>query len=182
MFIRAIEMKIDKMKRDVEREGRREERRKEFEKRTGLKLEDEELEKQPSPIEFILKRHPSLMEDGFSPNTNNASAGPRSPPPTAGLQVPSPGGTDGPPQSPGYRSRRFSLFGRRGDASATPGGHGGHAADGSPTGAIDLEMGPVETGNRLIDRRARGERGYPVIDEEQRIRASQEGVRDGFRR
>lgn len=124
MFIRTMEIKIDQMKRDVEREGRREERRKEFERRTGHKL-------------------------------------------AGGIEQ---------PQSP-YRSRRLSLFRPR-ELPAIPGGHAADG-DGNPTGAFALEMGPVDTGSRIIDRRARGERAHAVIEEEeQRTRASQDGVRD----
>lgn len=178
MFIRTMESKIDQMKREVEREGRREERRKQFERMTGHKLEDAETDERRSAIDFILKRHPSLEEDGPSPNT---TGGLRSPPPLNTSQVPSPGGAEGLQTPSPFRGRRLSEIFRPKSVVGTP---GGHAADGNgiPTGAIDLEMGPLETGNRLIDRRARGERVHPVIDEEQRTRASRDGVQDGTHR
>lgn len=165
-----MEMKIDKMKRNVEREGRREERWKVFESRIGHKLEDTELDERPSAMDFILRRHPSLMEDGLPPNT----AGPRLPSPTSG-KVSSPRGT-GQPQNP-YRSSRSSIFRLR-ETPATPGGYAAADGSGNTAGAIDLELGPVDTGRRIIDRRARGERVHAAIEEEVRTRASQDVVQD----
>lgn len=159
-----MEMKIDKMKRDVERKGRREERRKVFESRIGHKLEDTEMDGRPSAMDFILRRHPSLMEDGLPPNTAGNVSLPRA--------------TEQ-PQSP-YRSNRSSIFRLR-ETPATPGGYA--AADGSrdPAGAFALEMGPVAAGRRIIDRRARGERAHAAIEKEQRSKASQDGVQDRVR-
>ncbi|EGO56225.1 hypothetical protein NEUTE1DRAFT_43839, partial [Neurospora tetrasperma FGSC 2508] len=45
-------------------------------------------------------------------------------------------------------------------------------------GAFALEMGPVDAGRRIIDRRARGERAHAAIEEEERSRASQDVVQD----
>lgn len=63
----ALEIKIDDIKRGMARKERREERWKEFEKRTGQRFEDPEMDdERPSAlVDFILRRHPSLEKEGF---------------------------------------------------------------------------------------------------------------------
>ncbi|CCC14530.1 unnamed protein product [Sordaria macrospora k-hell] len=144
MFIRTMEMKVDQMKRDVERERRREERGKEFQRRTGKKLDEqpEKDDRQRSEGNSRI-RHPSgPIDDDPLPNTSDQTPSPFA------LQVSSPGGTTERAFTPRH-SNRFSIVRSRG----VPVTLEEHELDSYPPDSFALDMTSDRMGSRIVDRR-----------------------------
>ncbi|KAK1773784.1 hypothetical protein QBC45DRAFT_455261 [Copromyces sp. CBS 386.78] len=143
VFIRTMEMKVDQMKRDVERERRREERGKEFQRRTGKKLDEqaEEDDQQRSKGSSRIRHHPGPIEDDPSLNTFAQT------PSSSALQVSSPAWTER-AFTPGH-SNRFSIVRSRG----VPVTLEEHELESYPLDSFVLDMNSDGMGNRIVDRR-----------------------------
>lgn len=145
VFIRMMEVKVDQMKHKVERERRREERERQFEMRTGKKLEEVEGstgEPRASGLDILLRRYPSLMEDG--PPMNNASTQ-HSPP--LSVSISSPGGTERPLSTP--NRNRFSIVRSR----EIPPTLDEQEVEGTSPDSFVLDMMPDGSRTRIVDRR-----------------------------
>ncbi|KAK3396851.1 hypothetical protein B0T20DRAFT_414617 [Sordaria brevicollis] len=153
---REMESESLYMKRLAESDVRRAIRRKEFEKRTGLKFEYAELDgrtavrfafgdaavdkkKKPSGVDFIRKRGLDLVGKDLSPSTAGSSA--------SHIQVSSASQIE--VASTQLEHPKRSVLGRTQLDPTTP---GRETADDNRTGAFALEMGGVD-GTSIIGRR-----------------------------